>query len=140
MRSDDFDAVVRIDEKITHAARHSYYQVKFETCVQSADHLPVSLVAETDDGTVVGFVMGVLFIGEYGITQERATLDTIGVDPDHQRQGIGRLLLNEFMDHLRSLGVTAVSTLVDVDDANLTRLFETNQFKPSRIVNLERSL
>ncbi|MES0447524.1 MAG: GNAT family N-acetyltransferase, partial [Desulfobacterales bacterium] len=53
------------------------------------------------------------YIGEYGISDEKATLDTIGVDPYYRRKGIGQQLINEFIDHLRSLGVQKVDTLVD---------------------------
>ena len=66
MQSDDFAAVTRIDEKVLKVARPEYYTLKFEELVQSTDRLPTSLVAEAEDGTVVGFVMGELFIGEYG--------------------------------------------------------------------------
>ena len=117
----DFEAVVKIDEKVLNVSRREYYRVKFETCVQSTDHLPISLVAE-DDGKVVGFVLGVLFIGEYGISQGAATLDTIVVDPDYQRKGVGRLLISEFVEHLKALGVQKVSTLVDTDDSENDRV------------------
>lgn len=140
MRVEDFGAVVRIDEKVIKASRSEYYKLKFETAVQSPDHLPTSLVAEEKDGKVIGFVIGELYIGEYGITQEKATLDTIGVDPDYQHKGIGEQLINEFIDHLRALGVKKVSTLVDEDDAKLTHFFSANQFSPSKTINLERSL
>jgi predicted N-acetyltransferase YhbS len=140
MKVDDFDAVVRIDEKVLGTSRSEYYRLKFEAFVQSPDHLPTSLVAEAEDGTVVGFVMGELFIGEYGISEEKATLDTIGVDPDYQHKSIGQQLINEFMDHLRRLGVQRVSTLVDSNDAKLMRFFVANQFGPSKTINLDRSL
>jgi predicted N-acetyltransferase YhbS len=140
MTVDDFNAVVRIDEKVLKASRSEYYRLKFETFVQSTDHLPTSLVAEEKDGTVVGFVMGQLYIGEYGITQKKATLDTIGVDPDYQAKGVGEQLINEFMDHLRALGVQKVSTLVDANDFKLSHFFSANQFTPSKTINLERSL
>jgi len=140
MKVDDFAAVVRIDEKVLKASRSEYYKLKFETVVQSPDHLPTSLVAEEKDGTVVGFVIGELYIGEYGITQEKATLDTIGVDPDYQHKGIGKQLINEFMDHLRALGVQKITTLVDENDSKLTHFFSANQFSPSKTINLERSL
>jgi len=139
MTVDDFNAVVRIDEKVLKVSRAEYYRLKFETFVQSTDHLPTSFVAE-ENGTVVGFVMGVLYIGEYGISHEKATLDTIGVDPDYQHKGVGKQLINEFMDHLRALGVKKVSTLVDGDDVKLTQFFNANQFTPSKTINLERSL
>lgn len=136
----DFNAVVRIDEKVFKASRSDYYRLKFETFVQSPDHLPTSLVAEKEDGTVVGFVMGKLYIGEYGISDEKATLDTIGVDPDYRHKGIGQQLINEFIDHLRSLGVQKVDTLVDGNDSELTHFFSANLFIPSKTINLERSL
>ena len=136
----DFNAVVRIDEKIFKASRSDYYRLKFETLVQSPDHLPTSLVAEKEDGTVVGFVMGKLYIGEYGIADKKATLDTIGVDPDYQNKGIGQQLINEFTDHLRSLRVQKVDTLVDANDTELMHFFSANGFVPSKTINLERSL
>ena len=136
----DFNAVVRIDEKVFKASRSDYYRLKFETLVQSPDHLPTSLVAEKEDGTVVGFVMGKLYIGDYGIADEKATLDTIGVDPDYQHKGIGQQLINAFTDHLRSLRVQKVETLVDANDTELMHFFSANGFIHSKTINLERSL
>jgi ribosomal protein S18 acetylase RimI-like enzyme len=140
MKADDFDAVVAIDVKILKISRREYYEVKFEKLFQSKDYLPVSLVAEKEDGTVVGFVMGEIYMGEYGIFEEEARLDTIGVDPDYQLKGIGEQLINEFMDHLRTLGVKKINTLVDWNDSKLIHFFSTNQFSPSKTINLERSL
>ena len=140
MKADDFEAVVRIDEKVLNTSRSEYYKLKFEKAVQSTDFLPTSFVAETADGMVVGFVIGELYMGEYGISVENATLDTIGVDPDYQHKGIGEQLMNEFMDHLSTLGVQKINTLVDENDSRLTHFFSTNQFRPSKTINLERSL
>ena len=140
MKSNDFDAVVAIDEKILKVSRPEYYRLKFEKLVHSKDYVPTSLVAELEDGRVVGLVMGELYIGDYGISQEEATLDTIGVDPDYQHQGIGERLINEFMDHLRTLGVRKINTLVDWNDSKLIHFFSANHFSPSKTINLERSL
>ena len=140
MKADDFDAVVAIDEKILKVSRPEYYRLKFEKLVQSKDYVPTSLVAELGDGTVVGLVMGELYIGEYGISQEKASLDTIGVDPDYQHKGIGEQLINEFMDHLRTLGVQRINTLVDWNDSKLIHFFSANRFSPSKTIYLERNL
>ena len=138
MKADDFDAIVRIDEKVLKSSRPEYYKMKFEKFVQSKDYVPTSLVAE-EEGTVVGFVMGELYIGEYGISEDRATLDTIGVDPSFQHRGVGQLLINEFIEHLRKLGIRRINTLVDWNDAKLIHFFSSNRFSPSKTVNLERS-
>ncbi len=140
MQAEDFDAVVGIDAKVLKTSRPEYYEMKFEKLFRSKDYLPASLVAEEEDGTVVGFVMGELFMGEYGIFQEEATLDTIGVDPAYQHKGIGEQLINEFMDHLRKLGVQKINTLVDWNDSKLIHFFSVNQFSPSKTINLERRL
>ena len=140
MKAEDFDAVVGIDGKVLQASRPQYYEMKFEKLFGSKDYVPASLVAEEEDGTVVGFVMGELYMGEYGIFQEKATLDTIGVDPAHQHRGIGERLINEFLDHLKKLGVQKVQTLVDWNDSRLIHFFSANHFSPSKTINLERSL
>ncbi len=141
MKADDSDAVIGIDEKVLEASRPEYYEMKFEKLINSKDYLPTSLVAETEDGTLAGFIMGELYMGEYGIFQKEATLDTIGVDPDYQHQGIGEQLMDEFLDHLRSLGVQKINTLVDRNDSKLMHFFNSNHFSPSKtIINLERSL
>ena len=140
MKAEDFDAVVEIDQKVLSTSRREYYELKFEKLFNTNDYLPASLVAENEDGTVVGFVMGELYMGEYGIFQEGATLDTIGVDPDCQQKGIGEQLINEFVDHLRKLGVQKINTLVGWNDSKLIHFFSANQFSPSKTINLERSL
>ena len=140
MKADDFDAVVGIDKKVLKTSRPEYYDLKFDKIFQSKDYLPTSLVAEKEDGTVVGFVMGELYMGEFGIFQKEASLDTIGVDPNYQNKGIGKQLIDEFMDHLSQIGVRKVNTLVAWSDSKLIQFFSANQFRPSKTINLERSI
>jgi len=140
MKAEDYDAVVGIDEKVLKASRPDYYNVKFEKLFQTKDYLPASLVAEDEKDTVVGFVMGEIFMGEYGIFQEEATLDTIGVDPDCQQKGIGEQLINEFLAHLKKLGVKKISTLVAWNDSKLIHFFSANRFAPSKTIYLERNV
>ena len=140
MRDDDFDAVIKIDEKILDSPRLEYYQIRFERLFKSNDYMLASFVAEEEDGSVVGFLMGELFMGEFGIYQEVASLDTIGVDPAHQHKGIGEQLMNEFIDHLRQIGVTKINTLVNWNDSKLIHFFSANQFSPSTTINLERRI
>ena len=140
MKADDYDAVVGIDEKVLKASRPEYYNVKFEKLFRTKDYLPASLVAEDENQRVVGFVMGEIYMGEYGIFQEEATLDTIGVDPDYRGKGIGERLIDEFMEHLKKLGVNKISTLVAWNDSDLIHFFSTNRFAPSKTIYLEREV
>lgn len=140
MKAEDFDAVVAIDKKILGVSRLDFFDLKFEKLFNSKEFLPVSLVSEAEDGTVVGFVMGELFISEDGMLPDVATLDTIGVDPGFQRKGIGRQLINEYMNHLKKLGIQKVNTLVDSTDFKMLHFFRDSRFTPSHAVNLERRL
>ncbi len=140
MKPEDFDALVGIDEKVLKVSRPEYYEMKFEKLFKSKDYIPTSLVAEDENGAVVGFIMGELYMGEYGIFREEATLDTIGVDPDYQHKGIGKQLIDEFLDHLKRLGVQRINTLVDWNDSKLIHFFSSNQFSPSKSINLERNI
>ena len=141
MEYEDLKDVVGIDEKTLEVSRLEYYEQKFELFFKSGEYLPTSFVAQDENETIVGFIMGKLYIGEYGISGEGAAVDAVGVDPDYQHQGIGKKLMNEFVYHLRQLGVKKINTLVDKNDTRMTLYFEANQFSPSKaIINLERSI
>jgi ribosomal protein S18 acetylase RimI-like enzyme len=140
MLDSDLDAVVEIDAKISQSSRLEYYQLKFERLFRSNDYLPTSFVAEEENGAVVGFLMGELYMGEFGIYQEVASLDTIGVDPSYQHRGIGKKLMSEFISHLKQIGVTKINTLVNWNDSKLIHFFSANQFSPSKTINLERNI
>lgn len=137
----DFHEVVRIDEKVLNISRTDYYEQRFEKLFQSGDYLPTSLVAEDENGTVVGFIMGELYIGQFGISNEGAVVDTVGVDPDFQHQGIGEKLMDEFITHLKALDVRKINTLVSKSDTQMMRYFNANRFQASTaVINLERSI
>jgi len=141
MEFDDLMDVVRIDEQVLKSSRREYYEQKFELLFKSGEYLPTSFVAKDANETIVGFIMGKLYIGEYGISGEGAAVDAVGVDPDCQHQGIGEKLMDEFVSHLRQLGVKKINTLVDKNDAQMMRYFGANQFSPSKtVINLERSI
>jgi len=139
LHQQDFDAVVAIDENVFSHSRPEYYEAKFTRALNQKDHLVTSFVAETD-GRVVGFIMSELFVGEYGIPDTTAQLDTIGVDPDYQGKGVSLQLMETFISHLRKAGVEKVSTLVDWNDWQLTRFFSKIGFEPAKKINLELKL
>jgi ribosomal protein S18 acetylase RimI-like enzyme len=62
----------------------------------------ILLVAEKE-GEIVGHAQGRVRRGGY------SWLDFMGVSPDHRRQGIGRELLNAFIEESRKTGCTKVS-------------------------------
>lgn len=136
LKQEDFKAVVQIDEAVFGRARPEYYETKFIRALDEKERVALSLVAERE-GQVVGFVMCELYVGEYGIPTTTATLDTIGIHPDYQGQGIAGQLMDEFIGQLRKVGVNKINTLTNWNDWQLIRFFSARGFVPAKTINLE---
>jgi N-acetylglutamate synthase-like GNAT family acetyltransferase len=139
MRREDLDAVAAIDKLVTKQERREYYERKIESVVNNPHNINTSLVAE-QDGKIVGFIMGDVYFGEFGIPETSATIDTIGVHPDHQKHGVAHDLMDQFLTNMKAVGVRKVYTLVNWDNFALDHFFASHKFQPSKLVNLEFQL
>lgn len=136
MKRDDLDAVVAIDTLVSKQQRREYYQRKIESVVSNPHNINTSLVAELD-GKIVGFIMGDVYFGEFGIPEASATIDTIGVHPDYQNRGVAHDLMDQFLTNMKAVGVAKVYTLVNWDDFALEKFFSRHKFVPSKRISLE---
>lgn len=139
LRAADLDAIVAIDAKASGQNRREYYERKVAMLLDKKHAISSSLIAELD-GKVVGFVMGDIYFGEFGIPDTSATIDTIGVDPAFQNRGIASDLMDQFIMNMKVAGVNKIYTLVNWDDFALERFFSSHKFVPSRRINLELQL
>ena len=130
LKAEDLYDIVRIDKMITGHRREAYiYELVDEAMVDSA--VRVSLVARVD-GLAVGFVMARADFGDYGRAEPVAVLDTIGVNPEYARQGVGHALLSQLFVNLDGLRVERVETVVARHDFQLLGFFYDLGFKPSQ--------
>lgn len=136
MKRDDLDAVAAIDALVSKQQRREYYQRKIEAVVSNPHNINTSLVAELD-GKIVGFIMGDVYFGEFGIPETSATIDTIGVHPDYQNRGVAHDLMDQFLTNMKAVGVSKVYTLVNWDDFALEKFFSRHKFVPSKRISLE---
>jgi predicted N-acetyltransferase YhbS len=136
MGEEDVDAIVDIDARILGQRRPVYYERKCALALDDARQLVTSLIAEQDD-EVIGFIMGNVYLGEFGIPETTASLDTIGIHPDYQGQGLAIKLMKEFVTNLKKAGVERIYTLVNWNDWDLLRFFEKSGFVPAKMLNLE---
>jgi ribosomal protein S18 acetylase RimI-like enzyme len=139
LRNDDFNSIIEIDSMVGKKSRPEYYERKLRRLTDSKEQIVSSLVAEYG-GRVVGFLMGEVFYGEFGIPESHATIDTIGVDPKMQRGGIARLLLDEFITNMKAIGVTSIRTIVSWNDFDLVGFFSKMGFSPAHVLNLEMKI
>ena len=134
MTSKDLDAIVAIDTQILGKSRWDYWLMKMSLAEQ---RLPMaSLVAEAD-GKVVGFILGDASGYEYDVPENIGWIDTIGVDPAYQKQGIARMLMSEMIANLKKVGVDTVYTMVNWRDWNLLKFFDAFGYKKGPLINLE---
>jgi ribosomal protein S18 acetylase RimI-like enzyme len=139
MRQDDIESVVDIDAKVFGTERMEYYERKMSMLLDREGSISTSLVVDYQ-GNVIGFIMGNIYTGEFGIPQKTASLETIGIDPDFSGLGLGTQLLEEFVSHMKKAGVENIQTLVDISNAPLSKFFNKSGFAPSKTLNLEKSL
>jgi len=136
LKKDDLDAIVAIDELVSRQNRREYYERKVAAILDPGRAVNTSIVCEAD-GQVVGFIMGDVYFGEFGIPETTATIDTIGVHPSVQNKGVASELLDQFFMNMKVAGVQKVYTLVNWDDFALEKFFSRHRFVPSKRINLE---
>lgn len=138
MTEDDIERVVFIDAESSGQPRPDYFALQLRRSREKSS-LHVSLVAEAD-GIVVGFVVGTVYYGEFGLLETSATIDAIGVQRRLRGRSVGRALLRQLRLNLGSLRVTKVRTEVAWDDFELLGFLRREGFVPANRLCLEANL
>lgn len=140
MEQADLAVVVALDALVFGSKRGAYFERRLAVLNdRQTDTRAIFLVADYHH-TVIGFVMGTLAYGEFGLTQVTAILDTIAVHPRYQRQGVGRQLIEAFIEQGRQQGGAAVYTLVNWDNWTLLNVFHSLGFALASSIPLERRI
>jgi len=129
LREADFDGIARIDRRLTGRDRSGYLKhAMAEALGESAIRISLAAVV---DRAVAGYVMAKVDLGDFGRTSPVAILDTLGVDPLHKGQGIGRALLSQLFVNLAALHVERVETVVATRNLELLGFFVKAGFGPA---------
>lgn len=128
LRPEDLKTVVKIDELRFGRSRGEYYQRKFEEAREATPR--ISLAAEVD-GSVVGFMLGRLYYGEFGMPEPTAVLDSLGVHPSFAGRHVGRALMSQLIQNMSALGVDTIRTEVDWDAHDLVAFLAKQGFEPA---------
>ena len=130
----DIGSIVAIDEKITGIYRPEVWEQRVGYYLRRDPES--SQVAEVD-GQVVGFMLGDLRAGEFGLKEPSGWIERFGIDPDHRGRDLGKQMYAAMCAHFKAQGATVVRTLVDRGDAGVTGFLEALGFKPSALQALE---
>lgn len=138
MREDDLPAVVAIDAMATGRRRPRYFELMLQRAVKLAG-LQISLVAELE-GVVVGYLIGSLSYGEFGVVEPEAFLDAIGVDPRYRGRHVGKALMRQLRQNLGALRIRTLRTEIAWDEFELAGFFKSEGFRPAARICLELSI
>ncbi len=130
----DIGAIVRIDERLSGIYRPEVWEGRVGYYLRRDPE--ACRVAEAG-GKVVGFMLGDLRAGEFGLEEPSGWIERFGIDPDWRGRDIGRMLFEAILDHFKARGATAVRTLVDRRDAGVAGFLEALGFAPSPLQALE---
>jgi ribosomal protein S18 acetylase RimI-like enzyme len=133
----DIGGVVRIDERITGQYRPDFWEQRVMFYLRRDPES--SRVAEVD-GKVVGFMLGDVRAGEFGIEQPSGWIERFGIDPDHRGRDLGKQMFDEIVGHFRAKGATSVRTLVDNRESAITGFLGKLGFTQSPLQALEIKL
>ncbi|MHB8584980.1 MAG: GNAT family N-acetyltransferase [Thermoplasmatota archaeon] len=81
-------------------------------------------------GQLAGFVLADVRPWEFGAREAVGWILAIGVHPESQHHGVGKLLGDRVLAEFRRLGVRHASTLVGNDDKTLRSFFQGLGFAP----------
>ena len=130
----DIGSITRIDERITGKYRPEVWEQRVGYYLRRDPDS--SQVAEVD-GKVVGFMLGDVRAGEFGLEEPSGWIERFGIDPDHRGRDLGSQMFAKLVDHFKGSGATAVRTLVDGKDGGVTGFLKALGFSPSPLQALE---
>lgn len=126
----DISAIVGIDEQIGGAYRPEVWERRIGYYLRRDPD--TSVVAEVD-GRVVGFMLGEVRSGEFGLEEPTGWIEVLGVDPEHRGRALGRQMAEALLQHFRERGAHSVRTLVDEESEELRSFFSSVGFQPSSL-------
>jgi ribosomal protein S18 acetylase RimI-like enzyme len=133
----DIDAITRIDEAITGRYRPEVWEQRVVYYIRRDPDAPK--VAELD-GKVIGFMLGEVRGGEFGLEEPTGWIEFFGVDPKTRGAGTGRRLTEALLEHFRSRGAQIARTMVAQRDAEIDKFLRAMGFEAAPVTALERKL
>ena len=133
----DIDAVTRIDERVTGTYRPDVWEQRIGYYIRR--DAESSQVAELD-GRVVGFMLGEVRGGEFGLDEPTGWVEFFGVDPNARGRDVGSGLLDALLRHFRERGAQIARTIVADRDREIASFIGKMGFERAPLTAFERRL
>ena len=136
MEPEDISPVLEIDRKISGEKRAVTY--KDLLTGDLGGELDLSFIAEIN-GQVIGLILARrAYIGEPVV--EVGLIQILGVDLDHQGQGIATKLVNAMLERSQSVGLKWVRIMVNERDSQLQGFFAQMGFRRGQLIDYTKPL
>jgi ribosomal protein S18 acetylase RimI-like enzyme len=133
----DIGSIVRIDERITGIYRPDIWEQRVGYYLRRD---PESSQVVEVDGRVVGFMLGDVRAGEFGLEEPSGWIERFGIDPEYRGRDLGARMFAALAEHFRARGARVVRTLVDQKDQGVAGFLGALGFTPSPLQALEARL
>ena len=133
----DIEAICKIDERITGKYRPEVWEDRVIYYIRRDPDS--SQVAEVG-GSVVGFMLGEVRGGEFGLEEPTGWVEFFGVDPNAREKGIGRALIDALLGGFKRRGAHVARTMVRTDDRDIDAFIRRMGFTDARVAALEKRL
>jgi len=129
------EEIIELDQEITGENHTKYFEDHFQT--QLTLNLDDLMFGVFENDRMFGFLLASIRQLAFGQHQKIAYLEMIEVDPQHQKKGIGTVLIKEFQKRLKDLEINRVITLVNWKDSHLLSFFKEQGMEKGDMVQLE---
>lgn len=126
----DIGDVVAIDEKISGKYRPETWERRIAYYLRRDPEAALVAVAGP---RVVGFMLGEVRAGEFGLEEPTGWIEVLGVDPEFRGRAVGRQLAEVMLAHFKRLDATSVRTLVDGGMPEIAGFFSALGFEPASL-------
>jgi ribosomal protein S18 acetylase RimI-like enzyme len=137
LTENDFPAVVNIDAFNSGRRRPGFFEKRLLAAMAEPDYF--IYIGHDVEGELKGYLLARLLEGEYGAKMPVAVLDAIGVEPSCKGLGIGRQLLQSFIEILEHKQIPEIHTEVDWRNTDFLNFLSAAGFllAPKQILECE---
>ena len=133
----DLGELVAIDEAITGTYRPKVWDDRVAYYMRRD---PEGCFVATVEGKIVGFMLGEVRSGEFGLEAPTGWIEVLGVDPAFRGRAVGRRLAETMLAHFRERGAHEVRTLVAEEMPAIGEFFSSIGFEPAPLRPLVKKL
>jgi GNAT superfamily N-acetyltransferase len=119
---EDLPAIKEIEKKIIFSRDQDHIDISVPQYIEEGPK-EATLGAEVD-GKLVGFLIGRTAHWEYGSSSKTGWVVAMGVLPELQGSGIGKMLGNKIIEYFKKVNAQVLKVIVDWDQSDLIAYFK----------------